>query len=223
MLRRAFIMVSFLLFFSVNAAFAGDQISSVIECIRERYGRLPGLTVTYEREILTRSMAMLGDQTGSDQATGRIHFKPPHYLRVEQETPSPESIISDERTLWWYIPQKKQAYRYPSEKLGRELKIFSDIFQGLTKVEESFMLSLSSDDQSKEHRLELTPNPQWPDIDHIDLYLASGDCRIKRIEIYNILGGMTRFKLGKEIAEEEFEEGFFTFTPPEGVQVIRED
>jgi outer membrane lipoprotein-sorting protein len=217
------ILLSFLVLPSLSPALAGDQVSSVVECIRERYGHLPGLTVTYEREILTRSMVLLGDQVASDRATGRIHFKPPHYLRVEQETPSRESVISNGDILWWYVPEKKQAYRYPAQKLGKELRIFADIFQGLREAEESFMLSLSRDDEGKERRLELTPNPPWPDVDHITLYLASEDCRIETIEIYNVLGGMTRFRLGEETVEKSFPESFFAFSPPEGTKVITEE
>ena len=221
-LNAASIFLCFLMVFSVSPVFAGAQVSSVVECIRERYGHLPGLTVAYEREILTRSMALLGDQIASDRATGRIHFKPPHYLRIEQETPSHESVISNASILWWYIPEKKQAYRYPAQKLGKELRIFADIFQGLREAEEDFILSLSSDAQGKERQLELTPNPSWPDIDHITLYLTLEDCRIEKIEIYNVLGGMTRFKLGKERVEERFEASFFSFTPPEDIEVIEE-
>jgi outer membrane lipoprotein-sorting protein len=213
----------FLVLFFVTPAVAGDPVSSVVECIRDRYGHLPGLTVTYEREILTRSMALLGEQVPSDRATGRMHFKPPHDLRVEQEMPNRESVISDGDILWWHVPMKKQAYRYPAQKLGKELKIFADIFQGLREAEESFMLSLSRDDEGEARRLELIPDPPWPDIDHITLYLGSEDCRIETIEIYNVLGGMTRFRLGEETVEESFPEGFFTFTPPEDTEVIKEE
>jgi outer membrane lipoprotein carrier protein len=221
--NATFLLWSFLILFTVNPVSAGGAVSSVIECIRERYGQLPGLTVAYEREILTRSMALLGDQVASDRATGRIHFKPPHYLRVEQETPSREFVMSNADTLWWYIPEKREAYRYPAQKLGKELRIFADIFQGLRKAKEDFMVSLSLDDQGQGRQLELTPMPPWPDIDHITLHLATEDCRIEKIEIYNVLGGMTRFTLGEETVEKQFPADFFTFSPPEGIEVIRED
>jgi outer membrane lipoprotein carrier protein len=221
--RIACIALSFMMLVWVKPAFAGDQVSSVIQCIQKRYGNLPGLTVPYEREILTRSMALLGDQVASDRATGRIYFKPPHCLRVEQQTPTQESVISNASTLWWYIPEKKKAYQYPAQKLGKELRIFADIFQGLRQAEESFIVSLGGDKQAGERQLELTPNPSWPDIDHITLHLASEDCRIEKIEIYNVLGGMTRFILGKETVEKNFQASFFTFTPPEDVEIIKED
>jgi outer membrane lipoprotein carrier protein len=202
---------------------ATGELSTTIEGIRKRYGHLPGFTVPYEREIITRSMAMLGAQQASDLATGQIHFKPPHFLRVQQETPNPEAVISDGETLWWYIPQKKQAYRYPSHKLGKELKVLGDIFQGLRKAEETFVITLAGHDGNDERRLALRPKPPWPDIDHITLSVTREDCRIRKVEIHNVLGGMTRFKLGDILVQERFKEGFFSFSPPEGVKVIEEN
>ena len=108
---------------------ADDQLSGILDGVRHLYGPLSGLSVVYEREVVTKSMAMLGIQTKKDVASGRIYFKPPHFLRLEQATPKPETVINNGDTLWWYIPRKKQVYRYPSQKLGREMRILYDIFQ----------------------------------------------------------------------------------------------
>jgi hypothetical protein len=42
------------------------------------------------------------------------------------------------------------------------------------------------------------------------------------VEIYNILGGLTRFRLGDKIKEEAFKEDFFRFKIPEGAKIVEE-
>ena len=69
-----------------------------------------------------------------DMASGQIHFRSPKFLRVQQDTPKPEAIISDGNTLWWYLPHKNQVYRYPSHQLGKEIQLLNDIFQGLRNI-----------------------------------------------------------------------------------------
>ena len=201
---------------------AQDQLTKILDGIRKNYGSLPGLTVSYEREIVTKSMAMLGDAVKSDVATGQIHFMPPYFLKVQQETPSREILTTDGKTLWWYIPQKNQVHRYPTERLGPELRLLSDIFRGLKGVEEGFVVSLKEEEAAPSLKLELTPNPPWPDVTHIDLYVKPSDDRIEKVEIYNILGGLTRFRLGDKIKEESFKEDFFRFKIPEGAKVIED-
>lgn len=206
-----------------SLAVAGGQLSAILKGIRSKYGHLPGLTVPYEREIITKSMALLGEPVKTDLATGHFFFKPPHYLKVQQETPRPETVIADGHTLWWYIPQKKQAYRYPSDKVGQELRLLSDIFLGLKKVEENFDVILEGDDSQERYRIKLNPNPPWPEIKVINLSVDKKDYAIRVVEIYNTFGGVTRFNLGDVSVQKEFEKDFFKFVVPEGVKVIEEN
>lgn len=166
---------------------------------------------------------MLGEQMKTDLATGRIHFRPPYSLRIQQETPKTEAVITDGDTLWWYIPQKKQVYRYPSDRAGRELRLLGEIFQGLRQVSESFVVVQSGLGTKGEYQLKLIPNPPWLQIDHIKLLVVRGDFYIRVVEIHNYIGSITRFTLGDLSVQERFEEGFFKFIIPDGVNVIEEE
>jgi len=180
------------------------------------------LTLNYEREVITKSMAMLGDQVKAETATGLIHYKSPHLLKFQQETPTKEILVTDGNLLWWYIQAKNQAHRYSSHQLSQEVKLLGDIFQGLRGVEQSFVILQKGEDDKGALILEVTPSPSWGDIDHIDLTLTPGSFHIQKVEIYNLLGGLTRFKLGDSIKEEKFKDDFFKFTPPAGTRIIEE-
>jgi outer membrane lipoprotein-sorting protein len=221
MMSRIIFLTPILILASLaTVCLADDELSELLGNIRKKYARLPGFTVTYKREVLTRSMAMLGEGMSTDLATGKFHFKPSYFLRVEQETPNPETVITDGETLWWYVPRKKEVYRYPSHGFGKELRLLSDIFHGLRTVEENFDVNLMDNDTDGEYRLRLTPNPPWQEIQHIQLSVDRGNSAIRVVEIYNYVGGMTRFTLGNLTVQEKFEEGFFGFVVPEGVKVI---
>ena len=221
MIKRVCIIWVLIGLWPLGSAGAEDQLSKVLDGVLDRYGQLPGLAVTYEREVITKSMAMLGMQTKKDLATGRIYFKAPHFLRLEQETPRPETVINNGDVLWWYIPQKKEVYKYPAQKLGREMQVLNDIFQGLKKVRDSFDVKLVAD--SKEgYELKLTPNPPWEQIEYVVLRVDTVDFHIRVVESHDYLGGLTIFTLGNPVAKKTFEKNFFEFTVPEGVKVIEE-
>jgi len=208
-------------FMPLHQSMGEQPLSKVLEGVKKRYSQLAGLSVPYEREVLTKSMAMLGDQMKTNVASGKFFFKPPHFLKVEQETPTKEDLVTDGELLWWYIPEKKQVHRIPSSKLARELRLMADIFQGLRGVEESFVVVLVGEDE-KGINLELTPNPPWPDVHHINLVIDPKDYLIGKVEVYNIVGGLTRFVLGKVTEQKRFKQDFFTFVPPAGVRIIEE-
>jgi outer membrane lipoprotein-sorting protein len=219
-----YLSVLLVTFYTICAVpcYGGDQLTKILEGIRKNYGTPSGLTLRYERELITKSMAMMGDAVQSDPASGQLHYMPPHFLKVEQETPSREILTTDGQTLWWYIPQKNQVHRYPTERLGPELRLLSDVFQGLKGVEEGFVVALREEEEGKPLKLELTPDPPWSDVTRIDLHVHPPDYILEKVEIFNIMGGLTRFRLGGVIKEQTFKESFFRLEIPEGVRVIED-
>ena len=204
---------------SVSAA---PSLSSLLKGIKHRYAGQPGLTIPYEREIMTKTMSLLEGGIQKDVAAGIIYFKPPRSLRVQQESPRIETIITDGDTLWWHIPEKNEVYKYPSHILGKELWLLSDIFQGLREVTDSFEIMETESDPENLRRLRLVPSPPWPDIDHITLDIDPSSFDIRTVEIVNIIGGITRFILKPALSNDQFREDYFRFDPPQGIQIIEE-
>ncbi len=201
---------------------ADESLISIMEGIRKHYGNLPGLVIPYERGIISKTMQMMGDQEKSDFATGKLYFKSPNSLRIEQETPSTESVITNGEILWWYVPKKNTVYRFRSGKLGKELKLLGDIFRGLRGVEDSF-LAVLADQEGDRYRIELTPRPPWPEVTHILITVLQKEYRIAVVEIYNPIGGITRFTLGPPTEKKAFDGGFFEFDPPQGSKIIESE
>ena len=84
MVRRLIIFP--ILIFALNGlAVADETLVNILDGIQKNYGRLSGLSVPYSREVITRSMSMLGEQARGDMASGTIYFKHPYLLRLEQE------------------------------------------------------------------------------------------------------------------------------------------
>jgi outer membrane lipoprotein carrier protein len=200
---------------------ASSDPHSIIDGIQRKYRRLSGFTAPYTREVLSKSMALLGSQAQGELASGTVSFKPPYSLRFDQAEPSRELLLADEGTLWWYIPEKKQAHRYPADKFGKELRLLSDIFRGLDRVEKGFKARVVGRNNRGADLLELRPDPPWEEIDHIVLAVSDG-YDIREIAIHNTLGGSTTFRIENLAVDEPFEPGFFEFAPPAGVELIEE-
>jgi outer membrane lipoprotein-sorting protein len=205
---------------SFGKALPSDTLSTVIEGIRARYGNAEGLAAAYTRESISKTMAMLGETERHDLARGRLYFKPPDFLRLEQNSPQEELLLTDGQTLWWYLPLEKEAYQYPTGQFGQELRVLGDILRGLKDTEDSFHISLRVAPETNAYHLILKPEPPWEEIDHLEVIVLKGDFAIEQVDIYNNIGGLTRFLLTDWKEKDRFGEEFFSFSPPPGVKVL---
>ena len=200
---------------------ADTKVSSVLEKVVEKYKQFSaGMSVPYEREILTKSMSMLNG-VGLDKASGLFFFKGPDLLKVQQETPDVEYVISNGKNVWWYVPEKKTAYRFSD--MGKELAVLTTIFMGIKNPEDTFTITMAGSKAKDEYVLTLTPNESWEDIDNIKVHVSAVDYIITRIEINDMVGNLTRFRLGKFEKKNDLDNSFFDFKVPEDVKVIEED
>src|SRR5512147_1859245 len=88
LMTRILIILLSCLFLIPLPARADEPLHAILQGISKHYGNLPGLEIPYERGIISKTMQMMGDQQKSDFATGKLYFKSPNSLRIEQETPS---------------------------------------------------------------------------------------------------------------------------------------
>jgi len=201
---------------------ADDQLSVVLDGILKRYGEIKGMSVPYKRVIITKSMAMLGNEVKSDNAAGTILFMPPHYLAIRQTTPGKETVTTNGQTVWYYIESKKIAYEYQAEALDKVIKPLIEIFSGLSKVEENFDVTQSDLADKKDFHLKLVPNPASAEVDYIDLIVERNGFDIRVIEIHNLLGGITRFTLDDLSIRKDLQQKDFIFKAPAGVAIKKE-
>ncbi len=214
----ALVLMGLVFLFLQPRAFSADDAEAVLRGVQEKYGALPGLGVSYTREVITRSMSALGGQLRGDSASGKIFFKAPENVRLEQKHPREERIVSDGEVLWWHIPSEEKAYRYSADKFGKEIGLLADALRGLREVKKDFHVTLIDHSGEGDAGVELRPKTEWQEIDRIVVRVGSEGV-IEKVEIRNQLGSTTRFALGPPERIDDFAEGFFRFQPPSGVEV----
>jgi outer membrane lipoprotein-sorting protein len=200
-------------------AYPDVESSKIISGLRAKYGNATGWNAKYAREAISKTMAMLGEADRHDVARGNLYFEPPHFLRLEQDSPQKELLITNGQIVWWYLPIKKEVYKYPAAKFGQELSLLSDVLKGIEYSENEFQIAIKETPETGSHHIILKRDPPWQDIDHLEMMLSKEDFAIKQLDIYNSIGGLTSFFLS-DWKEVQPKPESFTFSPPPGVKVI---
>ncbi|MFN3534765.1 MAG: LolA family protein, partial [Desulfatiglandales bacterium] len=98
--------------------------------IRERYPKGKLLRAEYVRVTATKIGSLVGSEQ-EEKASGLLFFKAPHQLRLEQDLPEKELLISDGERIYWYLLSKAEVHVYDLEGNTSLVKTISDIFQGM--------------------------------------------------------------------------------------------
>ena len=200
------------------SSLADTSLEQVIKGIRQRYVKEEGFRVEYVSEILTPSMGLLKLREG-EKAGGTIYFKPPCLLRLEQRFPTHEYIISGSKYIWWFLPDKKLAYRYKKERFSEEFNILIDILAGFREM--GFNMDIVSESANKIQLL-IKGFKSPSHLESIRVSIEKGRWTIKVIEIYDISGQKTTFYLEDIQRDITIKDDLFNFKVPIGVQVMEE-
>ena len=191
---------------------------AVITRVQTLYDKAGGFQARFRQESLLKASG------ASDSAAGWMYFMKPCRMRWQYETPPEQKkeIVSDGRLVWMYMPQDGVVMVYKLDKVLRS-DLVMRFFSGIGLVQKDFNISWQRPPrQGASYIIDLFPKKDQPELKRLTLTINPDTYLVEKLNFSNALGEESRFtftqvKLGAPLGPT-----FFTFTPPPGVQVIRE-
>jgi len=213
MMARSFMTIVALLATAYSYVWA--DTAEVLEKVRRRYANRD-FTARFFQVSILKAMEI------TDTAAGTLMVSPPGNMRWRYETPDPQLIVTDGKTLWIHRPDENQVM------IGKPPTIFGDgkgagFLADITELEKNFevsMLDQLADEESV--YLKLTPRKEHPDLAKVLVQLERSTATIKTITTYNAFEDETRIEL-QNVQFGPLEKDLFTFDPPQGADVVSLD
>lgn len=151
--------------------------------------------------------------------TGNIWVERPGKFRWDTNEPFPQSIITDGEVLWIYdvdleqVTEKKldtHVGNTPALLLSGDPK----------KISESFSVSAYEYEETGEWRFDLTPKAEEALFELLRVHFIKG--KLRDMYLRDSLGQTTRIEFEGAKFNGKIKPALFTFTPPEGVDVIKD-
>lgn len=153
----------------------------------------------------------------TETASGRVYFSHPGKMRWTYNVPTPQEVISDGTFLWIYRPDQNQVLKGDARAFfnsGAGGAFLSDI----SKVREQYTAAIESTG-GPHIQLRLTPKVPSPEIQSILVNIDKSNDHITQVTTYNPYGDATTLRFWN-ILFSELDPSRFTFSPPEGTDVI---
>jgi outer membrane lipoprotein carrier protein len=161
----------------------------------------------------------------TDTATGKVYIKYPGMMRWEYEKPDRQIIITDGDKLWIYRPEDNQVMTGKAPTFFRDGKGAS-FLSDIRMVRKKFDISLESNKPAESdlfYYLKLIPREKTLDISEIRLMVSRKTFNVLQVMTLNFYGDETRIDLVNFAFGADIDDSLFSFTIPQGVDVIQID
>ncbi len=213
----------------VLAETAEEYPADIAARIQQKYDQMKSLSFMFSQ----RSQGQVSGRpkTGSGTAYFSKNGKTSK-MRWDYTAPDEQVLISDGTTFSMYFAELRQMIITPADTLDNDLTY--SFFSGRARLDEKFHIlppdpeyidTSTTTDRPK--ALKLVPREPQSQVQSIHLWVT-GDSIIRRIEIRDHFDTVTLLNL-KDITldflakeSKETAEKLFSFTPPEGTEIIRQ-
>jgi len=151
---------------------------------------------------------------------GTFAISRPDLIRWEYMKPERKTAVSDGRNTWLHLPEQRLVYR-GSVAEWREGGAFSVLAGG--KLEDQFVaLEASAEGVSRagDVLLRLVPRTPREEYEELQIEFDTRSLMLHRITAVDGMGNRITMILERVELDPQLPEGFFTFTPPPGTEVI---
>jgi len=156
-----------------------------------------------------------GDGNTQDQTQGEVWLQKPDKLRWVYSGEYPETIVADGKNIWIYDESLEQVTVKPQseEATDSPLMILADV----SKLDKQFQVTELGDFEGMD-LLELKSLADESEFERILLGLVPDGIRMMAME--DAFGQRTEIHFDNVKVNAPVDPGFFSFTPPKGVDIV---
>ena len=160
----------------------------------------------------------LFDKTGKkqDESKGTFILQRPGKFFWKTETPAPQLLISNQKTIWLYDPDLQTVNERPfSDDLKKTPVLL--LSEDVDKLRKNFTINRSVADKAEKFSI----TPKVTEGLFQELLLVFVDNQLTEFSIRDSLGQLTHFTLSNVKRNQAIDESVFNFVVPAGVDLIK--
>ena len=205
-------LVLFIILILPVSLFAETSDQQALDAIQSQYEKI----LTFEADFTQRSYVKMMNQT--QDVKGRVQIKKPGKMRWVYGAPDTQILISNEKTLWLYVPDEEQATKVPVKSIysSNTPALF---LAGRGKLTHAFDVeSVSQED--KNILVSLVPKSEDQGLARLVLQADKKNYQITGSTVYDKLGNKTEIRFNRIQVNHEIPEEQFQLKTPPGVEIL---
>jgi outer membrane lipoprotein carrier protein len=187
----------------------------IVNGIQQKYETLNNLSAQFTQIMVSKAFSH------QEIEKGIVYFKRPGKMRWEYKEPEKKLLVSDGKTIYWYLVEDKQVQIMNLDEWKSEQTPILYL-SGRGKLKDDFNIEKAEIMKTLDEgniQLKLTPLHQESDFQSIMLEVNPTRYIIRRMMIIDLLENITVYIFEDINENQALPEKLFTFTIPKGVEV----
>lgn len=197
--------------FLTGYAHASNTTKSGTDSLRRFFNEVNSFSARFSQVVLDERLSPI------QESSGTLWIERPNKFRWDYEKPYKQQIVADGKRLWVYdVGLQQVTVRALSNGLGDTPAM---LLAGKGRLDDNFRIKALSTQNDLEW-VQLTPKRKDSGYEDIRIGFTQGKLRV--LEMVDGFGHITRVMLESSRENVRIESTRFSFTPPEGVDVVGE-
>ncbi len=195
-------------------AFGASTAQEIAQRIQTRYEATKTLKAEFVQEAFWKSTQRI------KVSRGIVFFKKPGRMRWEYKIPEEVLIVADGRNVYVFRPASHQVMVFPSGKaLASDITL--GFISGQGNILRDFRISLQSS-SPQVATLELVPRKPHPQVERLRILVDLKTYLLRELWYWDYFGNYTRLIFNQIQLNLQLPDRLFVFSPPKGVEIIKE-
>ncbi len=201
-----------LIFWIMLSSAWADDGQAILESIQKQYESVD----TFRAHFIQRAYVKIMDQT--QESEGEVSIKKPGKMKWVYNAPDPQILVSNNQTLWLYIPDENQVTKTSIQDIYTT-NTPASFFSGKGKLADTFQVKNLSHNGNVV-TLFLKPQKEGQDLKELVLFADNKNYQIIGSKVYDGLGNRTEIQFSNIKINLQIPDQLFEFKIPGGVDLL---
>ena len=152
----------------------------------------------------------------SEITSGKMWLSAPNQFKWEYISPAPQLIVANGEKVWIYDEDLEQVTIKQQDSTQNPIYVLLNKEQ----TDKNYIIETWDSDTDNQGINWISLTPKLPSDEIKQVWLGVSENNIKVLKLKNQLDNIVVFEFNDVIRNPEMPDDFFTFTPPEGIDII---
>lgn len=204
------------LLFAAPSPVAENPLTEVVQNIQAAYERTTDWKADFEQ------VTQIQGFDTPIKSRGKLYIKKPDRLRWDYLEPNRHQILVNEKKVWVYTPEQKQAIVSPFSEIS-DSQLPLHLLSGVGRLDRDFTVQWTDPGHPERGNipsLTLIPKEARTGLTKLLMEVDPATYFITRLTLFESNGNQSRFRFARIQSNTGLKDRIFVFTPPKDVVVV---